>query len=80
MIRLTDLHVTFNRGTAMETRALRGVTLNIKKGDFVSVIGGNGAGKSTVLNALCGDVFPERGMISIDNQDVTTLPSWKRAP
>lgn len=80
MIRLTDLHVTFNRGTAMETRALRGVSLNIKKGDFVSVIGGNGAGKSTVLNALCGDVFPERGTISIDNQDVTTLTSWQRAP
>ncbi|OJW48522.1 MAG: ABC transporter ATP-binding protein [Alphaproteobacteria bacterium 41-28] len=80
MIRLTDLHVTFNRGTAMETRALRGVTLNIKKGDFVSVIGGNGAGKSTVLNALCGDVFPERGTISIDDQDVTILPSWQRAP
>jgi putative tryptophan/tyrosine transport system ATP-binding protein len=79
MIRLADLHVTFNRGTAMETRALRGITLNIKKGDFVSVIGGNGAGKSTVLNALCGDVFPERGTISIDDQDVTTLPSWKRA-
>lgn len=80
MIRLTDLHVTFNRGTAMEMRALRGVTLNIKKGDFVCVIGGNGAGKSTLLNALCGDVFPEKGTVSIDNQDVTSLPSWKRAP
>ena len=79
MIRLTDLHVTFNRGTAMETRALRGVTLDIKKGDFVCVIGGNGAGKSTVLNALCGDIIPERGTISIDNQDVTTLTSWQRA-
>lgn len=79
MIRLTDLHVTFNRGTAMEKEALRGVTLNIKKGDFVCVIGGNGAGKSTLLNALCGDIFPESGKISIDNQDVTTLASWKRA-
>jgi len=79
MIRLTDLHVTFNRGTAMETKALRGVTLNIKKGDFVCVIGGNGAGKSTLLNALCGDAIPEKGKISIDDQDVTSLPSWKRA-
>lgn len=80
MIRLTDLHVTFNRGTAIETRALRGVTLNIKKGDFVCVIGGNGAGKSTLLNALCGDTLPERGTISIDDKEVTFLTSWQRAP
>lgn len=79
MIRLTDLHVTFNRGTAIETKALRGVTLNIKKGDFVCVIGGNGAGKSTLLNALCGDTIPERGTISIDDEDVTSLASWQRA-
>ncbi len=80
MIRLTDLHVTFNRGTAMEKKALRGVTLNIKKGDFVCVIGGNGAGKSTLLNALCGDVPVEKGSVLIDEKDVTTLSSWKRAP
>src|SRR3989338_4621354 len=80
MIRMTDLHVTFNRGTAMEKKALRGVTLDIKKGDFVCVIGGNGAGKTTLLNALCGDVFPEKGKISIDNKDVTNLSTWQRAP
>jgi putative ABC transport system ATP-binding protein len=80
MIRLSDLHLTFNRGTAMETKALRGVSLTIKKGDFVCVIGGNGAGKSTLLNALCGDVIPERGTVSIDNQNVTSLTSWQRAP
>lgn len=80
MIRLTDLHVTFNRGTAMEKKALRGVTLNIKKGEFVCVIGGNGAGKSTLLNALCGDTLPEKGQISIDNKNVTSFTSWQRAP
>lgn len=80
MIRMTDLHVTFNRGTAMENKALRGVTLDIKKGDFVCVIGGNGAGKSTLLNALCGDIFPDTGKISIDNKDVTSLSTWQRAP
>jgi len=80
MIRLTDLQVTFNRGMVTEKRALRGVTLNIKKGEFVCVIGGNGAGKSTLLNALCGDVFPEKGDISIDNQNVTSWTSWQRAP
>lgn len=80
MIRLTDLHVTFNRATAMEKKALRGVNLHIKKGDFVCVIGGNGAGKSTLLNALCGDTFPEHGRIAIDNMDVTSFASWGRAP
>jgi putative ABC transport system ATP-binding protein len=80
MIRLTDLHITFNRGTAMETKALRGVTLDIKKGDFVCVIGGNGAGKSTLLNALCGDLTPDKGKVFIDNKDVTPLSSWQRAP
>lgn len=80
MIRMTDLHVTFNRGTAMEKRALRDVTLNIKKGEFVCVIGGNGAGKTTLLNALCGEVLPEKGKISIDNKDVTKLSTWQRAP
>lgn len=79
MIRMNDIHVTFNRGTAMEKKALRGIDLDIKAKDFVCVIGGNGAGKSTLLNALCGDAIPERGTISINNQDVTTLPSWKRA-
>ena len=80
MIRISDLHVTFNRGTAMETKALRGVTLNIKSGDFVCVIGGNGAGKSTLLNALCGDIPSEKGAIFIDSKEVTALTSWQRAP
>ncbi len=79
MIRMNDIHVTFNRGSAMEKKALRGVNLDIKKKDFVCVIGGNGAGKSTLLNALCGDAFPEKGKILIDNQDVTYLPSWRRS-
>ncbi len=64
----------------MEKRALRGLNLNIEKGEFVCVIGGNGAGKSTLLNALCGDVLPEKGEISIDEQNVTNLSSWQRAP
>lgn len=80
MIQMNDLHVTFHRGTVMEKRALRGITLNIKKGDFVCVIGGNGAGKSTLLNVLCGDIFPETGNIFIDEKNVTSLSSWQRAP
>ncbi len=79
MIRLDNLHVTFNRGSAMERKALQGVTVNITEGEFVCVIGGNGAGKSTLLNALCGDVPLEKGRIFIDDKDMTPLASWQRA-
>lgn len=79
MIRLKDVHVTFNRGTAMEKKALQGINLDIDKGDFVCVIGGNGAGKSTLLNVLCGDILPDKGTISIDECNVTPLVSWQRA-
>ena len=61
MITAKNLHVTFGRGTPLEKHALRGVDLAIPSGQFVTVIGSNGAGKSTVLGALAGDVIPERG-------------------
>ena len=66
-------------GTVNEKRALRGVTLHLDEGDFVTVIGGNGAGKSTTLNAVAG-VWPvDSGKIVIDGVDVTGLPEHKRA-
>ncbi len=79
MITLTDLCVTFGRGTVLESRALRGLDLSIPAGQFVTVIGSNGAGKSTLLNALTGDVMPERGRIEIAGQDVTRWPAPARA-
>lgn len=79
MIRCSELHLTFNRGAPTERLALRGVTLDIPAGEFVTVIGSNGAGKSTLLNALAGDFSPERGSITIDEQDVTAWPSHRRA-
>jgi putative tryptophan/tyrosine transport system ATP-binding protein len=78
MIRVQDLAVTFNRGTPMETRALRGVGVDIPAGQFVTVIGSNGAGKSSLLNALAGDVT-SGGRIEIDSTDVTRWPATRRA-
>jgi putative ABC transport system ATP-binding protein len=79
MIEVRQLAVTFNAGTPMETPAMRGIDLVIPEGDFVTVIGSNGAGKSTFLNALAGELRPDSGSILIDNQDVTLWPTAKRA-
>lgn len=79
MLELKNIHLTFNKGTATEKRALCGVDLTLKDGDFVTVIGGNGAGKSTMLNVIAG-VFPvDDGKIILDGKDVTGLREFKRA-
>lgn len=79
MLSANDLHITFNAGTPIETRALRGLSLDIPSGQFVTVIGSNGAGKSTFLNAVSGDLAVDSGTIAIDGQDVTRQPVWSRA-
>lgn len=79
MLKLHNIHKTFNLGTINEKVALNGVNLTLNEGDFVTVIGGNGAGKSTMLNAIAG-VWPiDEGAILIDGIDVTGLPEHKRA-
>ena len=79
MLQLKNIHKTFNLGTINEKVALNGVDLTLNEGDFVTVIGGNGAGKSTMLNAIAG-VWPiDEGSILIDGIDVTGLPEHKRA-
>lgn len=79
MLQLMNIHKTFNLGTINEKVALNGVNLTLNEGDFVTVIGGNGAGKSTMLNAIAG-VWPiDEGSILIDGVDVTGLPEYKRA-
>ena len=78
MLQLTSICKTFNLGTINEKNALNHVSLTLKDGDFAVVIGGNGAGKSTMLNAIAG-VWPiDQGAIMIDNQNVTGLPDYKR--
>ena len=79
MLEIKDIYKTFNPGTVNEKRALNGLSLTLKEGDFVTVIGSNGAGKSTALNAIAG-VWPiDAGSIIIDGEDVTGLAEHKRA-
>ncbi|MDE6124940.1 MAG: ATP-binding cassette domain-containing protein [Eubacterium sp.] len=79
MLEIKGVYKTFNPGTVNEKHALNGIDLTLNEGDFVTVIGGNGAGKSTMLNMIAG-VYPvDCGTITIDGQDVTKLPEFKRA-
>ena len=79
MLELKNICKTFNPGTVNEKRALTGLNLTLNDGDFVTVIGGNGAGKSTMLNAVAGTWLVDSGSILIDGTDVTRLPEHKRA-
>ena len=79
MLKITNLQKTFNAGTVNAKTALDGLNLHLKDGDFVTVIGGNGAGKSTMLNAIAGVWKPDFGTIEIDGVDVTNMPEHKRA-
>ena len=79
MLVLNDICKTFNPGTINEKKALADLSLHLKPGDFVTVIGGNGAGKSTMLNAVAG-VWPvDSGRIIIDGVDVTGQSEHRRA-
>ena len=79
MLELQNVYKTFNPGTINQKQALNGISLKLQDGDFVTVIGGNGAGKSTTLNAIAG-VWPvDAGRILIDGRDVSGLPEYRRA-
>ncbi|MET0016294.1 ATP-binding cassette domain-containing protein [Oscillibacter sp.] len=80
MLDINHISKTFNPGTINEKKALQRLDLHLSEGDFVTVIGGNGAGKSTMLNAVAG-VWPvDEGSILIDGTEVTGLPEFRRAP
>ena len=79
MLQMNNIYKTFNVGTVNEKTALRNLSLTLEDGDFVTVIGGNGAGKSTMLNAIAGTWPVDNGSIVIDGIDVTKLPEYKRA-
>ena len=80
MLDLINVKKTFNPKTVNEKIALDGLTLHLNDEDFVTVIGGNGAGKSTMLNAIAG-VWPiDQGSILVDGADISRLPEHRRAP
>ena len=79
MLELINVCKTFNPGTVNAKTALNDLNLTLNDGDFVTVIGGNGAGKSTMLNAIAGSFQIDSGKIVIDGTDVTALPEHKRA-
>ena len=79
MLEIKNVHKTFNKGTINEKKALSGVNLHLDPGDFVTIIGGNGAGKSTTINMVAG-VYPiDQGTIILDGKDISDLPEYKRA-
>ncbi len=79
MLKLTNVQKTFNPGTVNEKKALKNINLTLEEGDFVTVIGGNGAGKSTILNMIAGFFPVDSGSITIDGIELTKLPEHRRA-
>ncbi|MHC1729041.1 MAG: ABC transporter ATP-binding protein [Syntrophobacteraceae bacterium] len=79
MIRIRDFHKRFNAGSINEVYSLRGISLDIRQGDFVTVIGTNGSGKSTLLNAIAGAFQPDSGAIEIEGEDVSRKKDFQRA-
>ena len=79
MLKVNNISKTFNAGTINEKKAIDGLSISLKEGDFVAVIGGNGAGKSSLLNAVAG-VWPvDSGSIELAGENITGLPEYKRA-
>jgi putative ABC transport system ATP-binding protein len=79
MIEISGLHKTFNANTVNEVHALKGISVAIAPGDFITLIGTNGSGKSTLLNAVAGSFLPDQGKIIIDTEDVTAKKDFQRA-
>ena len=79
MLKLEGINKIFNEGTPDEKVALDNINLRLAPGDFVTIIGSNGAGKSTMMNMISGALTPDFGSVSIDGNEVTRLPEYKRS-
>jgi len=79
MIQLSNIQKTFNTGKPNQVTAIDKVSLDIDNGEFVVIVGSNGSGKTTLLNLLSGNILPNSGTITIDDNDVTRLPEYKRS-
>ena len=79
MLQLKNVRKTFNAGTVNEKKALTGVNLVLEDGDFATIVGSNGAGKSTMFNAIAGSFYPDRGSIILDGKNITFVPEYRRS-
>ncbi len=79
MLKLSNIYKTFNIGTVDEKRLFNDFSLEIDKGEFVSIIGSNGSGKTTMLNIISGDVMPDSGNVYLSGKDITKTANYKRA-
>lgn len=79
MIQITNLQKVFNSGKPNQVNAVNGIDLKIKTEEFLVIVGANGSGKTTLLDMVAGSVFPSSGSISINDEDVTKLPDYKRS-
>lgn len=79
MLKINNLRKTFNKGTANEKKVLNGIDINVKEGEFVTIIGTNGAGKSTLMNSIAGSIDIDEGNIFLDGIDISHMKDYKRA-
>ena len=79
MLDIQNLSVTFNAGSIDEKNVLHDLNLHVETGEFISIIGSNGAGKSTILNTIAGSIIPDKGKILLDNTDITYVKEYQRA-
>ncbi len=79
MLKLNQIYKVFNEGTPDEKVAINHVSLTLKEGDFVTVIGSNGAGKSSLMNIISGVLLPDHGEIHLDGKNVTNFPEYRRS-
>lgn len=79
MLKIESATKTFYKGTPQEHTALRQLSLELKRGEFVTIVGSNGAGKSTLFNAICGSFMLDMGAVILDGKDITYQPDYRRA-
>lgn len=79
MLELKDICTSFNKGTVDEMTLFENFNFTVNKGDFISIVGSNGSGKTTMLNLICGTLSPDSGKIIFDSKDITKLSEHKRA-
>ena len=79
LLELRHIRKVFNAGTVSEMEVFHDFSLTIHKGEFISVVGSNGSGKTTTLNLLCGSLMPDAGQILLHGTDITKMPEYKRA-